>query len=172
MSRRTSRAAQKAFSLVELMVVITIIGILVQMLLPAVQAAREAARRMQCSNHLKQLALGCVNFEAARGNYPKGAYNRPGVWPEGGNTSWLFHCLAYTEASNLYNEVVATGSLNAAVTAGILPTKIAMARCPSDGWNFGDWRDAVLYNYVGSTGPTCNNGIDGTSAIHPISVVV
>lgn len=147
----------RAFTLVELLVVITIIGILISLLLPAVQAAREAARRMQCSNHLKQLALGCVNFEAARGNYPKGAYNKP-VWPEGGNTSWMFHCLAYTEANNLHDLVVAKKSLIAAIGAGILPMKLPMAHCPSDGWQYGDRRDALLHNYVGCTGPTCNNG--------------
>ncbi|NLE38729.1 MAG: DUF1559 domain-containing protein [Pirellulaceae bacterium] len=69
---RSAHWRKEGFTLVELLVVIAIIGILIALLLPAVQAAREAARRVHCSNNLKQLAVGCINYESANGQFPPG----------------------------------------------------------------------------------------------------
>lgn len=68
-----SRNTGRAFTLVELLVVIAIIGVLVALLLPAIQAARESARRSQCVNNFKQIGLGVLNFEVSNGHLPRAA---------------------------------------------------------------------------------------------------
>ena len=73
--RETCAQHARAFTLVELLVVIAIIGILVALLLPAVQAAREASRRAQCTNNMKQIALAVLNFESQKKKFPRGTYN-------------------------------------------------------------------------------------------------
>jgi prepilin-type N-terminal cleavage/methylation domain-containing protein len=89
----------KGFTLVELLVVIAIIGILVGLLLPAVQAAREAARRMQCTNHLKQWGLAVHNFHDAFKKFPKGSSNGATLKRQ----TWVMYLWPYVEQTALYN---------------------------------------------------------------------
>lgn len=91
------RKRQAGFTLVEMLVVIAIIGILVGMLLPAVQMAREAARRSACSNKLKQVALAAANFESSKNRYP--GYQE--VNSVGKPTSWAVQLLPYLDRSDL-----------------------------------------------------------------------
>src|SRR6478736_3073948 len=89
---------KRGFTLVELLVVIAIIGVLVALLLPAVQAAREAARRSQCSNNLKQVILATTNYsDVYRGAFPVGEYNC--CWG-----TWLVALLPYVEQKALFDQ--------------------------------------------------------------------
>jgi prepilin-type N-terminal cleavage/methylation domain-containing protein/prepilin-type processing-associated H-X9-DG protein len=93
----------QGFTLVELLVVIAIIGVLVALLLPAIQAAREAARRMSCQNNLKQLGLACLNYESAKKFLPMGS-TIPGPFPDGNGKnglSWLVTVMPYIEQSTV-----------------------------------------------------------------------
>jgi prepilin-type N-terminal cleavage/methylation domain-containing protein len=118
---RSAARRRAGFTLVELLVVIAIIGVLVALLLPAVQAAREAARRSQCSNNLRQMALGCFNYEDAFKALPPGSagqftvsgttVNFTGAWkdPERntpwGHFSWAALILPFMEQKNLYESI-------------------------------------------------------------------
>jgi prepilin-type N-terminal cleavage/methylation domain-containing protein len=135
--RPTPRLA-RGFTLVELLVVIAIIGILVALLLPAVQAAREAARRTQCTSQLKNLTLGMVNHESTFGEWPASGW--PGDWnadPDRGSGaeqpgSWLFVTLPYIEQQALRDmgQGLAGEPRKAALQLRDA-TPLAVANCPS-----------------------------------------
>ncbi|MCP4468343.1 MAG: DUF1559 domain-containing protein, partial [Halieaceae bacterium] len=103
---RIQSERQGGFTLVELLVVIAIIGLMVGLLLPAVQAAREAARRMQCQNHLKQISLACQNYESAYKKFPASAVVNRSVDNTGNNGSWGVHgrILPFHEQGNLFEK--------------------------------------------------------------------
>ena len=108
---RRPRECGGAFTLVELLVVIAIIGVLVALLLPAVQAARESARRAQCSNNLKQIGLGLLNYETTRKSFPPGRYKPPGV-KEKLVSSWSSWHLPYIEQQNVFDRIDFTVAAN------------------------------------------------------------
>ena len=101
---RNSRQRVQAFTLVELLVVIAIIGVLVALLLPAVQAAREAARRAQCKNNLKQIGIGLHNVHDAEGELPQGVYTNPSDNRSPG-LSWMTRLLPAIERQNEYDQI-------------------------------------------------------------------
>ncbi|MCH2113397.1 MAG: DUF1559 domain-containing protein [Pirellulales bacterium] len=125
----------RAFTLVELLVVIAIIGILVALLLPAVQAAREAARRSQCSNNLKQIGIGVLNyyanhqrFPAAGKDYPRGCCNSTIT----AHYSWLHKLLPYIEQQNVFDIVSGLeGSELDNANAELYATPISTYACPT-----------------------------------------
>jgi prepilin-type N-terminal cleavage/methylation domain-containing protein/prepilin-type processing-associated H-X9-DG protein len=151
----------RGFTLIEVLVVIAIIGVLIALLLPAVQAAREAARRIQCSNHLKQIGLALHNYVEGRSALPFGQGPEPSQSWNGWSS--LAMLLPYLEQSSVYQ------SLNFDVPGGSAPgtpenttgqrTKLAGFLCPSDVDRLAVPEGHT--NYAGCTGsdPNMNNGI-------------
>jgi prepilin-type N-terminal cleavage/methylation domain-containing protein len=135
-----SNPKSRGFTLVELLVVITIIGILIALLLPAVQAAREAARTLQCENNLKQLGLAALDHEHINGWFPTGGWGFNwigdpnygfGVRQPGG---FLYNCLPYMEQQTLHDLQVGLTAGSAAQNAAavqMVQTLLPMLSCPS-----------------------------------------
>lgn len=178
------RATRSAFTLVELLVVIAIIGLLVAILLPAVQAAREAARKSQCSNHIRQLALGFQNHHASKEYFPEsqiGSGEPDGHGGcRGGMYSWHARILPYIEESGLHDSINFNMNMADSCTSGedgtisqlhpnarAAATEVPVFLCPSDGVTGSNaavmgLSNPASDNFAGNAGwPTKTTGING-----------
>jgi len=162
----------RAFTLIELLVVIAIIAVLIALLLPAVQQAREAARRSQCKNNLKQLGLAIHNYHDTFGKFPLNRIaGRNGIPQTFGNIGWIAMALPYMDQAPLYNTINFSDQSGAQGLINGLPVNVAARRtilpvtlCPSnpqtpvvtaqagfaDSWN--DGLDGGRTDYVGNMG--------------------
>jgi prepilin-type N-terminal cleavage/methylation domain-containing protein/prepilin-type processing-associated H-X9-DG protein len=133
------------FSLVELLVVVTVIGVLIALLLPAVQAGREAARRLQCGNHVKQLALAAIHHESVCKFFPTGGWNK--YWlghPDRGFDNrqpggWIYNVLPFIEQQSLHDLGASGGNVT------IQDANTTRCATPLDGLNCPSRRPAALY---------------------------
>ena len=159
MDRATPRGG---FTLVELLVVIAIIAILIALLLPAIQSTREAARRSQCSNHIRQIGLACINFENTNGRYPPGAYWY-GASPKN-RGSILIYLLPYLEQKSLFDAFDFENTIDAQTYPNtsiyIDSNSVPVYQCPSDIQPVST-NGRVSANYAACSGPTAH--IDNTN---------
>ena len=130
---RPAATGSRSFTLVELLVVITIIGILIALLLPAIQMAREAARRMQCNNQLKQMALGCLAHEHAQGFFPTMGWGRQWCgWPSRGFNKHqpgglFYNILPYIKRGDLHDKGGRSGAYSGTTNSNTVLAADAIA---------------------------------------------
>ncbi|MHC5537401.1 DUF1559 family PulG-like putative transporter [Singulisphaera rosea] len=173
---------RRGFTLIELLVVIAIIAILIALLLPAVQAAREAGRRAQCTNNLKQITLAIANYIDVYGTTPMHEYRyaneitSPNPRGASGCHSWLCGLTPFFEQSNLYNAMNFSyteewSGLVTGVDATVHKARVGTLICPSDGMTstgFGYENvayDVGNFSYAGNTGHPRNILLPGDSPI-------
>lgn len=145
-----------AFTLVELLVVIAIIAVLVGLLLPAVQAAREAARRLQCANNLKQQGLATLNHLSAYGTFPSGA-NQPASAQFGHRFMWSGQILPFLEADNVFQRINPAGEWDVDPNSSTLQILLPVFRCPSS--NAPERYSQVVVDRVPCTYLACASGL-------------
>jgi prepilin-type N-terminal cleavage/methylation domain-containing protein/prepilin-type processing-associated H-X9-DG protein len=129
---------RRGFTLIELLVVIAIIAVLISLLLPAVQSAREAARRIQCTNNLKQVALAIMNYESANSAFPPTTILKP--LPAGGFGNYIYvsawspiaRAASYLEQSAVYNSINFNWTYDDPPNLTVTQTPLAYLYCPSD----------------------------------------
>ncbi len=161
---RRAKCRPAAFTLVELLVVITIIGILIALLLPAVQAAREVARQTQCSNNLHQISLAIHNYEMQNGAYPPGSTNYgwvdvaqnpdcgplpPGTIGMHNGLGWAAVLLTQMEQAGIYEQFDFTKTTYQLPNFTYISIDIPLYRCPSDN----DSRELIATTGYLQTGP-------------------
>ena len=136
---RRPKAAKRGFTLIELLVVIAIIAVLISLLLPAVQSAREAARRAQCVNNLKQTGLAVHNYISSNDVFPWGCYRQHNLNDGAGGTSYPYTSggsfvalLPFTEQSTVYNSINFNYNIFGAGNTTAVGTSVSYVHCPSD----------------------------------------
>lgn len=158
---RSDGARRPGFTLIELLVVVAIIGLLIALLLPAVQTTREAARRIQCRNHLKQLGIALHNYHDTHQTFPPGRMRGP-VDGQGRCFSAYAHLLPFLDAATVYHQInFQADPENSALNGVALSHTVPFFLCPSDSFRIlqsdtlnGTVVNSAVHNYLLNTGTT------------------
>jgi prepilin-type N-terminal cleavage/methylation domain-containing protein len=163
-------------TLVELLVVVAIIGVLASLLLPAVQAAREASRRTACQNHLRQIGIALHAYHAAHNHFPIGCVDKrvPQSNPSGKQLAWSATILAELEESALLRQVDLNSAYDSAANATAAATVVSTYLCPSTARLAAGREDAIVASTITGTGAsdyrgaaTDYGGIYGAATVLP-----